>query len=34
MVPFKESLKGDVDAPKDAYPFLSSLAKWAQDAAR
>jgi lipid-binding SYLF domain-containing protein len=34
MVPFKESLKGDVDTPKDAYPFLSSLAKWAQDAAR
>ncbi len=34
MVPFKTSLKGDVDAPKGSYPFLSSLAKWAQDAAR
>jgi lipid-binding SYLF domain-containing protein len=34
MVPFKTSLKGDIDAPKDAYPFLSSLAKWAQDAAK
>jgi SH3 domain-containing YSC84-like protein 1 len=34
MVPFKTALKGEVDAPKDAYPFLSSLAKWAQDAAK
>jgi SH3 domain-containing YSC84-like protein 1 len=34
MVPFKTSLKGEVDAPKDAYPFLSSLAKWAQEAAK
>jgi SH3 domain-containing YSC84-like protein 1 len=34
MVPFKTSLKGDVEAPKDAYPFLSSLAKWAQQAAK
>jgi lipid-binding SYLF domain-containing protein len=34
MVPFKTSLKGDIEAPKDAYPFLSSLAKWAQEAAK
>jgi SH3 domain-containing YSC84-like protein 1 len=34
MVPFKTSLTGEVDAPKDAYPFLSSLAKWAQEAAK
>ena len=34
MVPFKTALKGDVDAPRDAYPFLSTLAKWAQVAAK
>jgi len=34
MVPFKTSLKGDTEAPKAAYPFLSSLAKWAQQAAK
>ena len=34
MVPFKTSLKGDVEVPKDAYPFLSTLAKWAQEAAK
>src|SRR3984957_12519582 len=34
MVPFKTSLRGDVEAPKAAYPFLSSLAKWAQEAAK
>src|SRR5271154_1484611 len=34
MVPFKTSLKGDVEAPKASYPFLSSLAKWAQEAAK
>jgi len=34
MVPFKTSLTGEVDAPKDAYPFLSTLAKWAQEAAK
>jgi SH3 domain-containing YSC84-like protein 1 len=34
MVPFKTSLEGNIDAPKEAYPFLSSLAKWAQEAAR
>src|ERR1039457_209377 len=34
MVPFKTSLKGDIEAPNDAYPFLSTLAKWALSAAK
>ncbi len=34
MVPFKTSLTGEIDAPKGAYPFLSTLAKWAQQAAK
>src|ERR1019366_2799773 len=34
MVPFKTSLKGDIEAPKTAYPFLSTLAKWAQQASK
>ena len=34
MVPFKTSLKGDIEAPKAAYPFLSTLAKWALEAAK
>jgi lipid-binding SYLF domain-containing protein len=34
MVPFKTSLKGEIEAPKDAYPFLSTLAKWALQAAK
>ena len=34
MVPFKTSLKGEVEAPKSAYPFLSPLAKWAQLASK
>jgi lipid-binding SYLF domain-containing protein len=34
MVPFRTSLKGEVEVPKDAYPFLSTLAKWAQEAAK
>lgn len=34
MVPFKTSLKGEVEAPKAAYPFLSTLSKWAQSAAK
>jgi lipid-binding SYLF domain-containing protein len=33
MVPFRTSLKGEVETPKNAYPFLSTLAKWAQQAA-
>jgi len=34
MVPFKTSLTGEVEAPKGSYPFLSTLAKWAQSAAK
>ena len=34
MVPFKTSLKGNIEAPKTAYPFLSAVAKWAQEAAK
>ena len=34
MVPFKASLEGSIDAPKTAYPFLNTLAKWAQVAAK
>ena len=34
MVPFRTSLKGEVEAPKAAYPFLSTLAKWAQQASK
>ncbi len=33
MVPFKTSLQGTIDAPQNAYPFLSTLAKWAKAAA-
>jgi lipid-binding SYLF domain-containing protein len=34
MVSFPASLRGEVDAPAGANAFLSSLAKWAQDAAK
>jgi len=34
MVPFKTSLTGEIEAPKAAYPFLSTLAKWALQAAK
>lgn len=34
MVPFKTSLQGEIEAPHTAYPFLSTLAKWAQAAAK
>ena len=34
MVPFKTSLQGEIAAPKDSYPFLNTLAKWAQEAAK
>jgi hypothetical protein len=33
MVPFRTSLTGKVEAPKDSFPFLNVLAKWAQKAA-
>jgi len=34
MVTFKAALTGEVDAPATANPFLSSLSKWAQEAAK
>jgi len=34
MVTFKASLTGEVDAPPGSNPFLGSLAKWAQEAAK
>jgi lipid-binding SYLF domain-containing protein len=34
MVPFKTSLTGKIDAPPAANPFLTTLAKWAQEAAK
>jgi SH3 domain-containing YSC84-like protein 1 len=32
MVPFKTSLRGNIEAPQSAYPFLNSVAKWAKEA--
>jgi lipid-binding SYLF domain-containing protein len=34
MVPFRTSLTGEIDPPAGANAFLSSLAKWAQEAAK
>lgn len=34
MVTFKAALTGEVDPPATSNPFLSSLAKWAQEAAK
>jgi len=34
MVSFPASLQGEVEAPAGANPFLSSLTKWAQEAAK
>ncbi len=34
MVSFPASLQGEVDAPAEANAFLTSLAKWAQEAAK
>src|SRR5947209_20131148 len=34
MVTFKAALTGEVDPPAAANPFLSSLAKWVQEAAK
>ena len=34
MVTFKAALTGEVDPPAAASPFLSTLAKWAQEAAK
>lgn len=33
MVPFKTALTGTIDAPKEAYPLLETLSKWAKAAA-
>lgn len=33
MVPFKTALTGTIDAPKEAYPLLETLSKWAKSAA-
>ncbi len=34
MVPFRTSLMGEIDPPAGANAFLTSLAKWAQEAAK
>ncbi len=34
MVTFRASLTGEIDPPPAAHPFLSTLAKWAQEAAK
>ncbi len=34
MVPFRTSLTGEISSPDAAHPFLSTLAKWAQEAAK
>ena len=34
MVPFKTALTGTIDAPPNAYPLLSTLAKWAKTASQ
>ena len=34
MVTSKASLQGEIEAPKEAYPFLQTLAKWAQAASK
>ena len=34
MVPFRTLLVGEIDAPPGANAFLTTLAKWAQDAAK
>jgi SH3 domain-containing YSC84-like protein 1 len=34
MVTPSAALKGDIEAPKEAYPFLETLAKWAKQASK
>jgi lipid-binding SYLF domain-containing protein len=34
MVSTKASLQGEIEAPRSAYPFLETLAKWAKAAAK
>jgi len=34
MVTSKASLQGEIEAPKEAYPLLQTLAKWAKEASK
>jgi SH3 domain-containing YSC84-like protein 1 len=34
MVTSRASLQGEIEAPKEAYPFLQTLAKWAKEASK
>ena len=34
MVTTKAALQGEIEAPKEAYPFLETLAKWAKEASK
>ncbi len=34
LIPSKDLLSGTVDSPQGAYPFLSTLAKWAKTAGK
>jgi lipid-binding SYLF domain-containing protein len=34
MVPFRTSLRGTIEAPAGAYPFLQTLSKWAKVASK
>jgi hypothetical protein len=34
MVPFRTSLTGEIEPPPAANTFLTTLAKWAQEAAK
>ena len=34
MVTTKAALQGEIEAPKEAYPFLQTLAKWAKEASK
>src|SRR5579872_4530470 len=34
MVTTKAALQGEIEAPKEAYPFLDTLAKWAKEASK
>jgi SH3 domain-containing YSC84-like protein 1 len=34
MVTSRAALQGEIEAPKEAYPFLQTLAKWAKEASK
>jgi lipid-binding SYLF domain-containing protein len=34
MVTTKAALQGEIEAPKEAYPFLQTLAKWAKESSK